>query len=663
MLLRQIRRLPSLPLLRPFSRRDLSFSPSEPLKVLVGTQTGTAMGFALNLQDAASQRGLSNVQVLDLDEFPPEELSKEKQLILIMACYGAGEPTDNAKRFYEALMAEKGKTLAGVSYTVFGLGSSKTHQQNYNVIAKKVDRKMEESGARRVFSLGLGDDSGCIEVDFQKWQDALLDEIINPKPEEGKGEPTATPPPPPPSSSEVRPPSPAAGPAACPAEPAFSLILSTPAAPPASATHQLGHLLRQGGFYKPSTVAFPVLSNGPLNPAYPDSMLEMRLGSPVPLDPSTPGSPPAPFSYQTGDHIGIYPRNDPAVVSRLAARCGYPLDQVISFGSPRGAAGSRHPFPSGITVREALSSCLELESMPKPAGIGQLAQFAQSPEERARLEAMARNPETYKQEVWRANRHLPDLLDEFSSVQLPLPSLLQVAPALQPRFYSIASSALEHPAQVHLTYRWVHYTSATGVARQGVATQFLRGLQGGGEHHHHHQQQVYGYIRTSSFRQPEDPSAPVVMIAGGSGIAPLKAFLQERLFLARTQGRRYGPGILLFGVRSPEDLVYEALIRECLSAGALTAAHLSFSSQPPTPGSYTPKFVAQDIREQSRELWRCIADGGSLYLCGGASAFAQTCGAELRRMIQKEGRLDAQGAEDYFFSLIRQKRYQEDLAD
>lgn len=156
--------------IRMFSQGFDGFRRDLPIKVLVGTQTGTAMGFARNFEEAGIQRGLgangeagnAGLEVIDLDDYDPTLLGtspEHSQVILIMACYGAGEPTDNAKKFYQSIMNPNLTSLPSLSFAVFGLGSSKTHKQNYNVIAKTIDARLTSIGAKRVFKLGLGDDS------------------------------------------------------------------------------------------------------------------------------------------------------------------------------------------------------------------------------------------------------------------------------------------------------------------------------------------------------------------------------------------------------------------------------------------------------------------------------------------------------------------------
>ena len=142
--------------------RSASFD-AGPVRVLVGTQTGTAMSFAESLRDTAEARSaaLAPVDVRDLGDYDAAvAFEHEKQVVLVLACYGVGEPTDNARSFVRWLQDPARTPLPHLKYAVFGLGSSKTHKSNYNVVAKSVDARLQALGATRCFPLGLGDDSG-----------------------------------------------------------------------------------------------------------------------------------------------------------------------------------------------------------------------------------------------------------------------------------------------------------------------------------------------------------------------------------------------------------------------------------------------------------------------------------------------------------------------
>eukprot|EP00123_Amoebidium_parasiticum_P017697 comp23950_c0_seq2/m.42375 comp23950_c0_seq2/g.42375 ORF comp23950_c0_seq2/g.42375 comp23950_c0_seq2/m.42375 type:complete len:216 (-) comp23950_c0_seq2:100-747(-) len=150
----------------------------EHVKVLFGSQTGTAMGFADELGEALQAAGIQ-AEVQDPSECSWNSdsmpLKEGDTVVLVQACAGQGEPTDNAAEMYNFLtrVAQPG-VLKGVNYTIFGLGNQQTYCQNFNKVARDLDAAMERLGATRIFQRGEGDDSKCIEADFEEWQGKFL---------------------------------------------------------------------------------------------------------------------------------------------------------------------------------------------------------------------------------------------------------------------------------------------------------------------------------------------------------------------------------------------------------------------------------------------------------------------------------------------------------
>jgi len=233
-----------------------------------------------------------------------------------------------------------------------------------------------------------------------------------------------------------------------------SLAKRSAVLPPRS-PREVAVLLRSHGLYRPNTVVFPVLDNARLNPNYVDSVLEMHLGTPSPFEiPSSSSSSSSSsatlfsaaaaagarsFSYETGDHVGVYPRNDPDLISRLAARCGFDLDDVLTTHT---TPTKKSPLPGGLTEREALTYGLEVQSAPKVQAVRELAAAARDPKERRMLEQLVQQPQLYREYVWKDDRHVIGLLEEFPSIDL---SFLTLAQHVLPR-YSPASTQSALPA-------------------------------------------------------------------------------------------------------------------------------------------------------------------------------------------------------------------------
>jgi sulfite reductase (NADPH) flavoprotein alpha-component len=242
------------------------------------------------------------------------------------------------------------------------------------------------------------------------------------------------------------------------------------------------------------------------------------------------------------------------------------------------------------------------------------------------------------------NADLLDLLEAFPSARPPLADLLRTLPALKPRLYSIASSLRATPGQVHLCVGVVR-DARRGRVRQGVASCFLaeRAIDHGA---------IPAFIQTSHFRLPADPKTPVIMVGPGTGIAPFRAFLQERA----AHGLR-GRTWLFFGDRRrATDLLFGDELHAWLADATLAKLDLAFSRD------QREKIYVQDrMRAQAADLWRWLQEGAHFYVCGDALRMANDVDAALRGIAMSEGRLDEAQARDWIVALARQGRYLRDV--
>lgn len=211
---------------------------------------------------------------------------------------------------------------------------------------------------------------------------------------------------------------------------------------------------------------------------------------------------------------------------------------------------------------------------------------------------------------------------------------------LQPRLYSIASSAKAYPQQVHLTVAAVRYGK-----RKGVSSTYLADRADDGE--------VPIFVQPSKhFRTPTDGDVPMIMIGPGTGVAPFRGFLQERRALGH-QGRNW----LFFGEQhAASDFYYQDELQGLQRDGMLTHLSLAFSRD------QAQKIYVQDrLLEHGAELWRWLQDGARLYICGDASRMAKDVDQALREIAQSHGGLCVEGAVEYWRGLSEQKRYLRDV--
>ncbi|CRM14117.1 Nitrate reductase [Pseudomonas sp. 58 R 12] len=329
------------------------------------------------------------------------------------------------------------------------------------------------------------------------------------------------------------------------------------------------------------------------------------------------------LTYEAGDALGVRPRNCPELVSelldltRLSASTWVNID---TFGD--------------VPLQQALTQHFEI-ARPSSDTLAFIAERSANPGLKHLL-----NPE-HKAELndWLWGRQLADVLQAYP-IDCSADELLGTLKRLQPRLYSIASSAKAYPQEVHLTVAAVRYGK-----RKGVSSTFLADRAGDAE--------VPLFVQPSKhFRTPSDGDVPMIMIGPGTGVAPFRAFLQERRALGH-QGRNW----LFFGEQhAASDFYYQDELQGMQRDGLLTHLSLAFSRDQPQ------KVYVQDrIREQGAELWRWLQDGAKLYICGDASHMAKDVDQALRQVAQTHGGLGVEAAVDYWRQLSEQKRYLRDV--
>jgi sulfite reductase (NADPH) flavoprotein alpha-component len=323
------------------------------------------------------------------------------------------------------------------------------------------------------------------------------------------------------------------------------------------------------------------------------------------------------LTYAPGDSLGITAPNDPALVEAVMAALGT-ADEA-----------TRAALTIDLDITRPLDRTLDL-----------LAGAALHPKHAAALRALSDGTTGAEP----ADADLLDLLQAFPSARPSLADLLRSLPPLRPRLYSIASSPRVTPREVHLCVAVVR-ERRRGRVRHGVASGFLADRAVGGG-------PVHAFIQTSHFRLPSDPRTRIVMCGPGTGVAPFRAFLQERA----ARGIR-GHAWLLFGERQrAHDFLYEAELKAWLADGTLSRLDVAFSRD-----QARKDYVQHRMWEHAADLWRWLQDGAHFYVCGDARRMARDVDAVLRRIAMAEGKLDEAQARDWIVALARQGRYLRDI--
>ncbi|HET7312763.1 sulfite reductase subunit alpha [Salinisphaera sp.] len=331
-------------------------------------------------------------------------------------------------------------------------------------------------------------------------------------------------------------------------------------------------------------------------------------------------------TYEAGDSMGIFPENDPRTI-----------DAILS---DLGASGGEKVKTSGGKSRLLRQVLLKDLDVTKPTDevIACLAAAATDTEEAEDLRLIAERGAAEGQS-------LLELLRVYPSARPTLQALVDTLGVLQPRLYSIASSALKHPGEIHTTVAVVK-TAVYGRGYKGVASTFLaKRLSLNGE--------VPVYIqKTQDFRVNPDPNHPAIMIGPGTGVAPFMAFLQERE--ARGDpGRNW----LFFGnPTSTLDHIYRREMQAWRKSGLLSRLTLAFSRD-----QEDKVYVQTRMLEQAREFWAWLEAGAVIYICGDADRMAKDVDAALHRIVAEQGGMSDAAAARYVDELREAHRYLRDV--
>ena len=330
------------------------------------------------------------------------------------------------------------------------------------------------------------------------------------------------------------------------------------------------------------------------------------------------------IDYTVGDAFGIFPRNDPALADAVIAALEAPAD------FPIGGRALRDVLIDGVSLGAA------------PDVLFQLYSFITGGERRQKAKALAAGEDP---DGDAASLDVLAAIQKFSGVRPDPEAFVEALDPLQPRLYSIASSPKVDRTRMALTVDAVRYP-INGRTRLGVASTFLGGRISTGD-------KIKVYVQKAAhFGLPADPSVPIIMIGPGTGIAPFRAFLHDRM-AAKAPGRNW----LFFGhQRRDRDFFYEDELSGMKAAGVLTWLSLAWSRDG------TEKFYVQDrMREVGRDLWAWLADGAHVYVCGDAKRMARDVEGALVEIVAQHGVRTTDEAIAFVANLKKSGRYQQDV--
>ncbi|GAA5123141.1 flavodoxin domain-containing protein [Luteolibacter yonseiensis] len=334
------------------------------------------------------------------------------------------------------------------------------------------------------------------------------------------------------------------------------------------------------------------------------------------------------LEYEVGDALGVYPLNPPQVVDEIIANLPFKAGDV--------------PAPNGgeVSLREALIRYYDIGSLNKSI-IQKWQAKSGSPFLRSLVEAD--DKKAYDDFCW--GRDLIDLVIDHPADFTDGEEFVSILKKLQPRLYSIASSPRAHPGEVHLCVGIVRYESF-GRKRGGICSTFLADRLTGGE-----KPRVYVH-GNNAFRLPADTATDVIMCGPGTGIAPFRAFLEDRKATAAT-GRNW----LFFGnPHQATDYLYQDEIESYIADGTLTKFDAAWSRD-----QKEKLYVQHLMVRNGAELWAWLSKGAAFYVCGDASRMAKDVDAALHKVAEEHGNLTAEEATAFISQLKKEKRYLRDV--
>ena len=330
------------------------------------------------------------------------------------------------------------------------------------------------------------------------------------------------------------------------------------------------------------------------------------------------------LDYVPGDSFGLYPTNDLALVDAVIAALHASPDYHVA----------------GRSLRDVLSDQVSLA--PAPDALFQLFSYITGGEKKLKARALASGEDP---DGDAASLDVLAALQKFPGIRPDPEAFVEALEPLQPRVYSISSSFKSHPGHISLTVDAVRY-DIDDRTRLGVASTFLAGRVDPGTKLKVYVQKAHG------FALPADPSTPIIMVGPGTGVAPFRAFLHERM-ATRAPGRNW----LFFGhQRSACDFFYEDELNAMKATGLLTRLSLAWSRDG------DQKFYVQDrMREVGRDLWAWLSEGAHFYVCGDAKRMAKDVERALVDIVAEHGGRSTDEAIAFLADLKKQGRYQQDV--
>ncbi|XP_060075964.1 NADPH-dependent diflavin oxidoreductase 1-like [Ylistrum balloti] len=586
------------------------------LLILYGSQTGTSQDVAEKICREAKRRHFST-RVMSLDSYTVASLLQEGLVIFVCSTTGQGDPPDNMKLFWRFILRKNlpANSLVHLKYAVLGLGDSS--YQKFNVIGKKLFKRIQQLGGQSLVPVGLADDQHDLGPDavIYPWLASLWSRILSLHPF-------------PPGleiiPAHIRPP------------PRYKVIYSDDSS---KVKDLSGFRLGSHGNsdYSQSNPFYArLISNDRVTSE--DHFQDVRL---VRLD--IQGSN---ICFSPGYVALLAPQNSQESVDEFIQHMRLSPDTSFTIQQNDPNIALPHTLPDVCTVEYLLRHYLDINSVPRRSFFELLVYFADNELEKEKLEEFctAEGQEELYSYCNRVRRTILEVLQDFphTSANIPFEYLFDVIPQLQPRTFSIASSLQAHPGEIQILLAVVQYRTKLFRPRKGVCSTWLASLDPTKDVH------VPVWVKPGTITFPKDPATPVIMVGPGTGCAPFRSFIQER------SSKQIGGNTLYFGCRNKKkDFFCETEWTLLMERGLLTL-YTAFSRD-----QEDKVYVQHRIQENGETLWNLLDKHNAyFYIAGNAKRMPDDVRDALKDAIQKYGNRTVEEADKYLLQLDQKKRYQ-----
>eukprot|EP00741_Cyanophora_paradoxa_P023775 tig00021621_g22964.t1 len=592
--------------------------------VAYGSQTGNAEGVAHVIAGQLRARGVAHVKCCEANDLEIGDLPAISHLVVVVSTAGQGEQPDNIKDFWKALEnpALPADYLANTTFAVFGLGDS-----SYCFFCKsaiEIDERLGQLGAQRVLARGIGDDQDedKYETGFSNWVPELYEALKLPEGKKETGVPNKH----------------------------YKVVLGGKAHLDFDLTKQLAPtpILTEG-----CARHVRMLSNGRLTSLDYDRNIRHMV-----IDLEGSG-----LRYGVGDALAIYPRNAPDRVADFLGFMGLdPLECIdeLQFIEAEGQTATKQkpPVPAHLPLAQLFTDVLDLFGRPSKRFYERLALYASDPAEKAALERVCERSAAGGGAFAKLLEETPtyaDVIRMYPSTRaaLSIEHLVDILPVMKPRYYSIASSPHHLPGKLELCIVVVDWKTKSGADKFGTCTGYLKDLLDFGADGKASYTIAATMKPSAGMCMPAKPEFPVICAGLGTGLAPMRAMVQERLHQIKA-GKKIGETVLFFGCRfRAKDYLYGEEWEQALKDGNLTHLRVAFSRD------QKEKIYIQNKIEQEPAL---IADlmlnkNGYFFFCGPARQAPNDIRAAMEKALQRGAGLTEQQAAQKITELIIAGRY------